>query len=100
MAGKSIVRGVILHIIVIGGMAMAAFGAPAYAIAVLVIVKTLFDVLTSTGDEIPDEPPAWLIQMGEKMGKDVRSEWEKQMEQIRSDELPITAGDSDPRPRK
>ena len=90
IAGISVLRGVVFHVaVIIGAFGMASMGAPTVAISVLVVGKTFFDLLRSKDGPPPERPPAWLTKVGAKVGMDVEAEYQRQLEQIENDELPM-----------
>jgi len=82
-------RVLILHLAIIGGMfAMAATQSPFGVLYALIGLKTLWDLAMSrAGDSAaatPEKPPAWLLNVGDRMGKDkggaaaLQQEWTRE----------------------
>lgn len=91
-------RVVILHLVVIFGVfLMMRFETPMSFLGILVGLKSLTDLGTSSGPvETTVKPPRWLAALAKKKGLDIDREWTniiaEQKRQAEEDELPLPAG--------
>lgn len=85
-------RVLVLHLAIIFGMAaMAATDSPLGLLYVLIGLKTLWDLALTrvVATPVPNQPPAWLLKFGDRIGKDkggragMAEEWKKNLEASR-----------------
>ena len=92
--GKPMGRVLVMHLAIIFGMwGMLATESPFAVLYVLIALKTLWDLASSTAGakaaDVPAQPPAWLGKFANAVGKDrggaakMRADWQRYVEQMK-----------------
>ncbi len=92
--GKRMGRVLVMHLAIIFGMlGMMATESPLAVLYVLIALKILWDLASSTAgakvSDLPAQPPAWLGKLADKVGKDqggaakMAADWQHNIEQAK-----------------
>jgi hypothetical protein len=74
---RSLGRVLILHLGLLGGaVLLVKFETPVTFLAVIVLLKTLLELVASNAESpLPTEPPRWFVFAAKKTGRDASEEW-------------------------